>query len=124
MPRRRWVGSELQACVLRGKLAYCSTAERLGHLLPAYTLRSSQVNPASTPLIHPVVQSDTAGATDLAGMMQNMQAEGGGGGGAAAPRFEKGDRVLVVEGAWGGGAWVVVLGVWWCGVREGSRQTS
>ena len=45
-------------------------------------------------------QSDEGGGTDLASLVQTLQAEGGEGGGAAsvAPKFEKGDRVLVVEG--------------------------
>lgn len=45
-------------------------------------------------------QSDEAGPADLAGLVQNLQGEGGGGvdASAATHKFEKGDRVLVVEG--------------------------
>jgi hypothetical protein len=56
--------------------------------------------PFQLPLLPPPLQSDDGGGTDLASLMQNLQAEGGEGAGAAAPKWEKNDRVLVVEGAW------------------------
>jgi hypothetical protein len=42
----------------------------------------------------PCLPQSADGGTDLAGLIQDMQ----GASAAAAPRFEKNDRVLVVEG--------------------------
>jgi hypothetical protein len=72
---------------VRSPLNFCAH-----HIVPAFLLCLPQ---------------SADGGTDLAGLIQDMQGGDGAGGGAsaaAAPRFEKNDRVLVVEGERGGRA--------------------
>ncbi|EFN50704.1 hypothetical protein CHLNCDRAFT_142577 [Chlorella variabilis] len=76
-----------------------------GYLIKTVALKSLELQEALPPLdelqkFNAAAQSDEGGGTDLASLVQTLQAEGGEGGGAAsvAPKFEKGDRVLVVEG--------------------------
>jgi hypothetical protein len=42
------------------------------------------------------VQSEDGGGTDLASLVQNLQTNGDGA--SVAPKFEKNDKVVVVEG--------------------------
>ncbi|PRW59844.1 transcription elongation factor SPT5-like protein 1 [Chlorella sorokiniana] len=76
-----------------------------GYLVRSIAMKSLILQESLPPLdelqkFNAAAQSEDAGPTDLAGIMQNLQTEGGAGEGSAAPapKFEKLDRVLVVEG--------------------------
>ena len=45
-------------------------------------------------------QTEEAGTTDLAGLIQNLQTDGSGAE-AALPKFAKGDKIIVIEGELG-----------------------
>ncbi|GAB4821977.1 hypothetical protein N2152v2_009023 [Parachlorella kessleri] len=87
-----------------GEVFYLLGSQRFceGYLQKVVALKSLQPEETLPPLdelqrYNAAAQTEEAGTTDLAGLIQNLQTDGSGVE-AALPKFAKGDKVIVIEG--------------------------